>query len=266
MLKKRLIGVVTIRNGWVVQSFGYKRFLPIGDPVCVVENLDRWGVDEIFVQVIDRHLRSGGPDLKLIARISGCGIATPIIYGGGIASVEDAADVVRAGADRICIESLLRTNPDEVRGIALKLGSQALIASFPLSIEEKHIAWFNYKTQEQTSITKYVADLLKEKIISEIILIDRVNEGSPNSFDFNLLKAFENIGVPLILFGGLSRADQLKKALQHHAVSAVALGNFLNYTEHAVQKIKKDLAVCSIRPPTYNDGGLLESDERVSSL
>ena len=53
MLKKRLTAAVTIKNGLVVQSFGYNRYLPIGKPRVVIENLDRWGCDEIFIQIID---------------------------------------------------------------------------------------------------------------------------------------------------------------------------------------------------------------------
>ena len=60
MLRKRLIAVVTVLDGLAVQSFGYQRYLPLGKPECLVENLDRWGVDEIFVQVIDRSARNLG--------------------------------------------------------------------------------------------------------------------------------------------------------------------------------------------------------------
>ena len=62
MLKKRLVGAVTIKNSMVVQSFGYNRYLPIGKPKVVVENLDRWGIDVIFIQVIDRSKNNLGPD------------------------------------------------------------------------------------------------------------------------------------------------------------------------------------------------------------
>jgi len=69
MLKKRLIGVITIKNGWAVQSFGYRRYLPLGKPECLVGNLDRWGADEILVQVIDRSEANRGPDFELLERL-----------------------------------------------------------------------------------------------------------------------------------------------------------------------------------------------------
>ena len=82
MLRKRLIAVVTVLDGLAVQSFGYQRYLPLGKPECLVENLDRWGVDEIFVQVIDRSARNLGPDLGLLLRLGSLGLETPLIYGG----------------------------------------------------------------------------------------------------------------------------------------------------------------------------------------
>ena len=66
MLAKRIIGAVVVKDDLVVQSFGYKSYLPIGKPEYIIENLDRWGVDEIIILNIDRSLRNLGPNLKLI--------------------------------------------------------------------------------------------------------------------------------------------------------------------------------------------------------
>lgn len=73
MLKKRLIGVVTVKHGWAVQSFGYRRHLPLGRPEVLVQNLDRWGADEILVQCIDRSASGLGPDLDVLGKISKLG-------------------------------------------------------------------------------------------------------------------------------------------------------------------------------------------------
>ena len=125
MLKKRLTGAVTIRNGIVVQSFGYNKYLPIGKPKVIVENLDRWGIDEIFIQVIDRSKNNLGPDIKLIEDISSSGILTPIMYAGGIQNEKQAAEVIRAGAERVCLDTLLHSNPQEVKKIAMRLGGHS---------------------------------------------------------------------------------------------------------------------------------------------
>ena len=107
MLKKRLIGVVTVKNGWAVQSFGYQKYLPLGKPECLVENLDRWGTDEILVQVIDRSLTERGPDFELLEKLGRLGLGTPLIYGGGIRNVEEGMKVIQSGALYLQVAALI---------------------------------------------------------------------------------------------------------------------------------------------------------------
>ena len=257
MLRKRLIGVVTIRNGWAVQSLGYHRYLPIGKPECIVENLDRWGVDEIFVQLIDRSIKSLGPDIELIEKIANRGLSTPLVYAGGISSEVEAVSVIRAGADRICLDALLHSNHDEVRNIAYRLGGQAVIASLPLvTADDGAKQWYNYQTKKITAVDESLLSLFKDGAVSEAVLIDCENEGQPNAFDFGLLSMFADQNIPLILFGGLSEPEQLEKALLMPRVSAVAVGNFLNYCEHSVQKLKTKLVAAPIRPAFYCENSL----------
>ena len=68
-MKTRLSGFVTIKDDWAVQSFGFKNYLPIGKPEIVVENLSRWGVDEIFVNCIDSSKKSNGPNVNILKKI-----------------------------------------------------------------------------------------------------------------------------------------------------------------------------------------------------
>lgn len=252
MIKKRLIGVVTVLNGWAVQSIGYKKYLPLGKPECIVENLDRWGADEILIQVIDRSRHQFGPDLKLIEKISSSKISTPVIYAGGISSEKHAVDVVRAGADRVCLDGLLHSDLNEVVKITHRLGAQAVIASIPIKTSSNgELHYFNYLENSELSINKKLLALFSNKMISEVLLIDVDNEGKKDSFNFNIIDFFPVEGVPLILFGGLSSAELLNKGLSSCKVSAVAVGNFLNYREHSVQALKLDLGLQPIRPAIF---------------
>jgi cyclase len=123
MNKKRLMGVITVRHGWAVQSFGYGRYLPLGHPETLVENLDRWGADEILVQCIDRSTNGLGPDFALLERLGKLGIATPLIYAGGIRHVEDARLVIQTAADRVCVDALLH---DDVAAVFLNYREHAV--------------------------------------------------------------------------------------------------------------------------------------------
>ena len=101
MLNKRIVAMVTISDGWVVQSFGYKKLMPIGKPSVVAKNLDRWGADEIVLQFIDRSTTNQGPDLYQLDLIAELGLSTPLIYVGGISNSNQALEVISRGADRI---------------------------------------------------------------------------------------------------------------------------------------------------------------------
>ena len=123
-IKKRLSAVITIKDKIAVQSFSYKKYLPIGKPEILVENFDRWGVDEIIIQVIDQ--KNVGPDLELLDKISRKPIATPIIYSGGISSAEHAKSAIRYGADRIVLGSLFFENYREIIKISNVIGAQEI--------------------------------------------------------------------------------------------------------------------------------------------
>jgi cyclase len=251
MLKKRFVGVITVRNGWAVQSFGYRRYLPIGHPTVVAENLDRWGVDEILVLAIDRSAKGLGPDVELLSALGTLALSTPLTYGGGIHSVEQASQVVQAGVERVCVDTALHGDRGALREISLHIGSQALVASLPLGIESGEVQWYNHVARTQGTAKNSLAQIFEDGLISEGLVIDWRHEGTRNGFDMDLLNRFPVPGVPLIAFGGLSERAQIEKALCMPQVVAVGVGNFLNYTEHSVQHYKERLASAVLRRPEY---------------
>ena len=254
MLNKRLTATVVIKNEMVVQSFGFKNYLPIGKPAIVIENLDRWGVDEIIILNIDRSITSKGPNFKLIEDLKKIKIKTPLTYGGGIRSSQDALDIVKCGIERVVIDSLLRENIKEVNKIAKLIGQQAVIGSLPLSIYKEKIMWLDYKSGLSTEIS--VNEIKKKftNIVSELILIDWNNEGSISDFNLNLIHPFKNIeSIKLILFGGLNNSRKINSLLNMKNISAIAIGNSLNYKEHEYQSIKKKIINSQLRPNYYEN-------------
>ena len=251
MLRKRLIGVVTVKSGWAVQSFGYRRYLPLGKPECLVQHLDRWGADEILVQVIDRSIAAIGPDFELLERLGALGLETPLIYAGGIRSVSDGVKLIQLGADRIVVDALLHEDFSSVSGLSEQLGAQALIASLPLSWQESGLEWLDYRFDTSTSISDEVLGLMQSGVISEILITDWQHEGSPGGFDQKLVEEFPLTDVPIIAFGGLSEEKQMRALFQKSSVAAVAVGNFLSYREHAIQSLKEALTGMPLRLASY---------------
>ncbi len=242
MLSKRIIGVVTVRDGRAVQSFGYRRYLPLGRPEVIVENLDRWGADEILVACIDRTLRALGPDFDLIERLGALGLSTPLIYSGGIRHRDDAVRAVRMGCDRIVVDSLLRDSPDEIEPVSRALGTQALIAHMAVCRQGETLLWRDHRNETDIALDGRLAASLPLDWASEVMLSDWRNEGRAESFDETIPPHFPLADKPLIVFGGLSEPSQIQRVLSARNIVAAAVGNFLSYKEHAVQTINKALS------------------------
>ncbi len=250
MSNKRLIGSIIIKNGWAVQSFGYTKYYPLGRPEVLAENLDRWGVDEILISCIDRNLE--GPDFSLIKKISDSGITTPIIYSGGIRDKQDAIKSISLGADRIVIDSLLHQNNNNFLEISEFIGSQALIAALPITVKKDNIYWYNYIKKKNVEFSDKLKKSISDNLISELILIDWQNEGSlENNYSIKILEKIPFENIKCIPFGGINSEYISNKLLEFDNVSAIAIGNYLSYKEHAVQNYKNKIYNKPIRNPKF---------------
>ncbi|RHX91180.1 hypothetical protein DLM76_18635 [Leptospira yasudae] len=246
--KKRIIGMIVVLGDQAVQSFGYRRYLPLGKPSVLAENLDRWGADEIIVLSIDRFRSNLGPNIKILQSIAEV-VSTPIAYGGGIRNLEDALSAIHAGADRLVLDQIFHFNQDEISKIAEVVGSQAVILSLPVVLRENTLFHLDYLSGKLEILNPETDTFLKRKSVSEIFLVDYENEGKRNSFNESLLEYFKEI-QSVIAFGGISEPDQMSRILGKSQVSAVACGNFLNYREHSIQNFKQDLGNL-VRKPVY---------------
>jgi cyclase len=252
MLKKRLVGVITVKDGWAVQSFGYERYLPLGKPEVLAENLDRWGADEILVQCIDRSSRGLEPDFAVLERIAKQGLSTPTIFSGGVRTVEQGVRAISSGADRVCVDAVLHDTPESVEHLSDRLGAQAIIAVLPVSIDPDAagapLRWFDYRTRQHAPLSPAVLRLIAGKVVSEVAIVDWMHEGA-GPFDVELLRRFPVADTPLIAFGGLGTAAQLRQVLGEPQVVAAMVGNFLNYREHAIREFKHQLGDLPLRVP-----------------
>ena len=128
---KRLLGVITVKDGRVVKSYGYRFWRPAGGLGTALKNLDRWQVDEILVLDISGRV---APDPALVLEIKNSQIATPLTYGGGIHQPEHVDALLAAGCERFVLETMAWKCPERVARLADRVGAQALIASIPLVI------------------------------------------------------------------------------------------------------------------------------------
>lgn len=253
MLQKRIIGVIAVENGWAVQSFGYRRTLPLGRPEFLAENLDRWGVDEIMILDFGRSRQQLGPDMDLIFRLNQQRLMTPLSYSGGISTVDQAVSVIQAGVERICIDSLLHDAPHSVIELTHQIGAQALVAALPLSLDGDNLQWYDHRHRTSMPLDPSIIALLTDGVVSEALIVDWQHEGKKVGFNTALMEAFSSQlpGVSLLLYGGISEDEQCRHLMGYSAVAALCIGNFLNYKEHAIQALKRELLLCPVRPHHY---------------
>lgn len=236
MNKIRLISTVLIKQGYVVQSFGFKSFLPVGLPDISVENLARWNSDEVLVLDIDKSKVKTKPDYKLIQKISQKKLSTPLIYGGGISTYQDAYNCIKFGVDRIVIgyNFWKNMNYELLQETSLTLGSQAVILSLPILKLKNSIFIYDFVNKKNIPLKNMCFKKLKN-YVSEILITDVKNEGKDNGFDLSIADKLKDISIPLIYFGGLNAPKKIKKLKRIKNTTGIALGNFLNYFEHAYQ-------------------------------
>lgn len=246
---KRLVGVVCVKSGWAVQSFGYKRHLPLGRPEVIVENLDRWGLDEIVVLDIDATKRGAGPDMALLERIAARSLSTPLAFGGGISTDEQALSIVRSGADRICLDALFHDDLAACARISNAVGRQAVIRVLPVSNEGGAAIAYDHRGLVPLGAASAAYLAPTRELFSELVLVDWRNEGSSKSFDRSLPDLMPE-GLQVICFGGISEREQVEHLIAKPSVSAVAIGNFLSYRELANHDLLPSSAHSTMRNPT----------------
>ena len=238
MLKKRLGAFVFIKNDLVVQSIGFKKYLPIGKPEVVLKNLDEWGSDEIIL--IDNDSSNiMQPNIRLLQNIANLKVRTPLVYGGGIKNEKDAIQCIKNGADRVLVNQIYFDNINQISKISEVIGKESLILNLNFSFFNNRLNIFNYKTRLVNEIDYKNLEIICENYISEILLTDYANEGKKNGFNFEILKNFFFKEKKVLVYGGINSKKQFRRLFRYRNVSSVILGNCLNYKESCIFNIKK---------------------------
>ena len=232
-MRSRIIASLVVKNKIVVQSFGFQKYLPVGNVKICCENLDNWDVDEINIVCIDRSVNNLGPDLELVENVSSLGISTPITYSGGIRNVKDAEMVIAKGADRICVNSLLMKNSIILKDIAYSIGSQSLLMNLNIKKKGSNFYLYNYINKKIVPIDSISLDLIN--FASELIITDVDNEGSDNDFNLDILEIVKKkfSKKKLIFFGGITKKNKIDSIKKKNKNASFMIGNFFSYKELA---------------------------------
>ena len=255
MLKPRLVGVILIKEGIVVQSVNFKKYLPVGSPEIAIEYLNEWGIDEIVLLDIDARMRDHNKILKKISDYSKfCQV--PIAVGGGINNLDQIKGLVQSGADKIVLNTSAFNNLKLISESANLFGSQCIVVSIDVkkNLNGGYEVYINSGKQPTgIDIIEYSIDAQKHGA-GELLINSIDRDGTKVGYDLNLIKkVYNNVEIPIVICGGVGNAKHLFEGISL-GVSGVAAANFFHFTEHSVILAKQYLRIngCKIRLDTVS--------------
>jgi cyclase len=266
MLKKRIGAALVVKDNWVVQSIGFKKYLPVGRPEIAVEFLNQWGIDEITLLDISATRNKTTVSSNLV---SSCAkyCRVPLAVGGGITHVEQMESLLQNGADKICLNHSLYSDKDLISAGARLFGDQCMVVVIDfVKTGAGDYEVFDYLTGKSTGINVIeYAKQLEQAAAGEILLQSVDRDGKYNGFEIELYQRLcKEAHVPIIALGGAGTAKHFIEILKKTDVSAACAGNIFHFTEHSVNMLKAQLKKekNTIRLETHADYARKEFDDK----
>ena len=239
MSNVRLIARLDVKAPNLVKGVQLEGLRKIGDPHLSARHYFEQGIDEILYTDIVASLYERNSLLDIIDKTTN-DIFVPITVGGGLRSVDDVAAALRAGADKIAINTAAIKNPQIITDIARRFGSQCMV----LSIQAKSYGSYweaYYDNGRERSGTDVVEWAKKGESLGagEIMLTSVDREGSTKGFDVDLVGAVTDaVNIPVIASGGMGSPAHLAEVIEHGHADAVAMAHILHYEKYTVTDIR----------------------------
>lgn len=244
MLAKRIIPCLDVRDGKVVKGVNFVGIREVGDPVECAMEYDRQGADEIcFLDITATY--EGRRTMVDVVRKTAEHVFVPLTVGGGIRSVEDFREILRAGADKVSVNSAAVKNPELISQAAEIFGSQCVVAAIDAKRDEKG----NFKVvvhggRKDTGLDAVEwAKRCQELGAGEILLTSMDTDGCRERFDLELLRAVCSVvSIPVIASGGCGRLEHFSQVFEETGADAALAASLFHFRELTVQEVKEHLA------------------------
>jgi cyclase len=230
MLARRIIPCLDVAAGRVVKGIHFQSLRDAGDPAEQAARYDAEGADELVLLDIAASHEDRGTTLDMVARVADR-IFIPFTVGGGIRTVEEAAQVLRAGADKIAVNTAAVRDPDLVRRLADSFGSQCVVVAVDVRRETGPAAgWKVYISggREPTAVDGLAwMERVESLGAGEILLTSMDRDGTRKGYDLELLgAAAARVRIPVIASGGAGTLAHLAEALEAGAHGVLAASIF----------------------------------------
>lgn len=249
MLKKRLVPVLILRDGRVVQSVRFRHTNVIHwNPVTAVDFFNAWAVDEIVVLDVSRDTRHRQRFYDAVLGLSAkCFV--PLTVGGWVTDVEEMRHLLRLGADKVVINTAAVRRPELITEGARLFGSQCIVVSIDARRSDalgREV--YVDRGREATGLAAVEwARIAEARGAGELLVTSIDHDGARGGYDLELIRSVaEAVEIPVIAFGGVFTWDHLVAGVREGRAEAVAAANIFHYTEHSTKKAKEHLRASGV--------------------
>jgi cyclase len=247
MLCKRLIPCLDVKDGRVVKGVRFVELRDAGDPVAAALAYDAQGADElVFLDITASH--EGRATMLDVVRRTAEGIYMPLTVGGGIRSLEDIRTLLRAGADKVSLNTAALERPALVTEAARAFGSQCIVVAIDAmrgEAEGERASWQVFTHGGRRPAGRDAVEWAREVErfgAGEILLTSMDRDGTGAGYDIALTRAVaEAVSVPVIASGGVGRLEHLREGLVEGRADAALVATLFHFGQHTVSEAKRYL-------------------------
>ena len=242
MLTKRIIPCLDIKNGRTVKGVNFIDLRDAGDPVELARAYVEQGADELVFLDIAATLETRGTLIDLVRRIAEV-INIPFTVGGGVRSVQDARDLLGAGADKVALNSAAISNPSLIREMADQFGSQCVVVA--IDIRKKNGEWLVHShggTVPTERIAEQWAKEVEAKGAGEIMLTSMDHDGTKQGFALDITRRISAAStIPVIASGGAGSIEHFTELFSSDSADAALAASIFHFHEVAIPDLKQTL-------------------------
>jgi imidazole glycerol-phosphate synthase subunit HisF len=242
MLAKRIIPCLDVKAGRVVKGVKFVGLRDAGDPVEVARVYDRDGADELcFLDITASH-ENRGIILDVVARTAEQ-IFMPLTVGGGITTTQDIRNLLRAGADKVSINTAAVNRPEFVREAAQRFGSQCVVVAIDAKRVGNHWEVFTHGGRNPSGIDACEWSKRMESYgAGEILLTSMDRDGTKAGYDLELTRTISKaVNIPVIASGGVGELQHIYDGLTEGGASAALAASIFHFGEFSIRQCKEFL-------------------------
>ena len=248
MLTKRIIPCLDVKDGRVVKGINFVNLRDAGDPVENAKAYDCQGADELtFLDITASHEER--PIILEVVQRTAEQVFMPLTVGGGLRQLGDIRDLLKAGADKVSINTAAVAEPEFVRQAAERFGSQCIVVA--IDAKRKNGGWevYTHGGRQPTGIDALAwARQMEAYGAGEILLTSMDRDGTRLGYDLELTRAVvDSVRVPVIASGGVGTLEHLYEGLTIGGASAVLAASIFHYREYAISEVKQWLRQQGVR-------------------